>query len=162
MQTGLLTNPNKIWPVPISRDGQEKSSETRAHKEPCSANRTLWTHHGGGVNDTTTRPSTLKTDWQAERVFEAGEKKLCPSSTSMFVRRNCVLHLLVCLRKHLPGHCCQVQDVGNTLSNFRLVKQCAPSTRLLLCLIPAFKAWSKASECSDYPRVLALVFPCRS
>ncbi len=28
-------------------------------------------------SDTTTRPSTLKTGWQTDRVFEAGEKKLC-------------------------------------------------------------------------------------
>jgi hypothetical protein len=28
-------------------------------------------------SDTTTRPSTLKTDWQTDRILEAGEKKLC-------------------------------------------------------------------------------------
>jgi hypothetical protein len=29
-------------------------------------------------SDTTTRPSTLKPDWQTDRILEAGEKKLCP------------------------------------------------------------------------------------
>ena len=79
MQTGLLTNPNKIWPVPISRDGQENSSEARAHREPCSANGTIWTFEPTMVVGSTTQPRVpaQKTDWQTDRVFEAGDKKLC-------------------------------------------------------------------------------------